>query len=360
LNILPTNGPLISAIVIAYDRPEMIRHALRALLDQTYRDLEIIVVLNGATEEVRHVVGEFQAMASNIEAVFFPVNIYDLDDFTLQLRRVYRAGFEASSGEFVFIQSDDDFVATDFFARMARLFMENPACTTAIGLPQSYYWADGSTVPPGPGAWMDRARYMDGREAALLCISSPDGFMPNAGFCYVMQREAILKAKYFWGGFEITQLTQVVPFGVTGFDAKAAMYWGRGQHQGNVQVDNLPFKSKHRLKLQYILLNQKERENAEVMWRLAFSSDSTKELTRVLRDREDEQTADLLAKSLSACLVSTFLRVFKVAPPSFRSLASRRWWRVLTVVFLWHLPHSLKVFVRAFVPSSLVKRVMKF
>jgi len=338
----------------------MIRHALRALLDQTYRDLEIIVVLNGATEEVRHVVGEFQARASNVEVVSFPVNVYDWDDVTLVTRMVYRAGFEASSGEYVFLQSDDDFVATDFFARMASLFMENSACTTAIGLPESHYWADGSTVPPDPGAWMERARYMEGREAALHCIADPDEFMPNPGFSYVMRRGEILRVDGLWtNGINLPQVTQVVPFGVTGFDAKAAMYWGRGVHQGNVVVNSLSGKRHLRLKLGYLQLDQRIRASAELMWSEAFGSDSTKELTRVLRSFEDEQTAELLAKSLSAGRVPTFLHVLKVGRPSLSSLGSFRWWRVFAVVFLWHLPSSVKAFVRAFVSSSVVKRVMK-
>ncbi len=337
MNILPTDGPLISAIVIAYDRPEMIRHALRTLLDQTYRDLEIIVVLNGATEEVRHVVGEFQATASKIKLVSFPDNIYDLDDFTLQFRKVYRAGFETCEGEFVFFQSDDDFVASDFFARMARLFMENPACTTAMGVAHDHYWSEGIFEPPPPGEWMDRTPYMDGRKAALLALADPNGFMPSAGFSFVMRREEVLKAKDFWGGFELTHLTQVVPFGVTGFDAAAAMYWGRGLHQGNIKVEGMHARRRYNLKLQYIRLNRIERANAVLMWSEAFGPNSTKELTRVLRDREDQETGKLLSQSLSAGRIPTFLRVLNVARPSGRSLWSRKTWREMAVIFHWRM-----------------------
>ena len=358
LSSLPTHGPLISVVVIAYNRPKMLINVLKTLIGQTYSDLEIIVVLHGATTEVRNVVAKFQVTTRNLKSVSFPINLFDLNELTLMFRFVYKAGFEATSGEYVFFQSDDDFVATDFFSRMARLFIDNPACTTAIGLPQSHYWTDRRIVPPSPGAWMDRTTYMDGREAALFCWADPHEFMPNPGFSYVMRRDEVLKAKYFWGGFELTHLTQVMPFGVTGFDAKAAMFWGRGPQQGNVIGHSMPFPARKNLLLHWIQCNKTERVNAEVMWRDAFGPNSTKDLTRVLRTREDRSVVYLLAESLALGRIPTFLHVLRVAPPSFRTISSLKMWRIAVATFFHRLPESFRNFARKFVPSSVIKKVL--
>jgi hypothetical protein len=355
---LPTHGPTISVVVIAYDRAEMIRHTLGTLLCQTYANLELVVVLNGATEEVRNVVNEYQAISSNLRAISFPVNVYDLFDWTLQLRYVYRAGFEATTGEYVFFQSDDDFVAGDFFSRMARLFIDNPDCTTAIGLPQSHYWADRRIVPPSPGTWMDRPTYIDGREAALSCLADPHEFMPNPGFSYVMRRDEVAKAKGFWEGFELTHLTQVVPFGVTGFDAHAGMFWGRGSHQGNAFGHSLPFSSRKNLYLHWLQCNKTERINGEIMWEENFGPDSTKDLSRLLRRREDEIAVEILAESLARGQFFTFLSVLRVTHPSFKTIGSSKMWRLALITFVSRLPESFKNNARYSIPSSVRRKIM--
>ena len=346
---LPVHGPKISVVLIAYDRPSMVEHALKTLTGQTYQDLEIVVVLNGATPEVRTTVAEFQTRSNNVSEVNFPVNIYNLDDFSLQIRTVYRAGFESTTGEFVFFQSDDDYVAQDFFSRMARLFIENGRCHSAIGLPCSHYWSDDRILPAEEGAWSKRSTYMPGTTVALRSLDSRTypGFMPNPGFSYVMSRDGILKAEDFWGGFEMTQLTQVVAFGESGFDPLAAMYWGRGTHQGNVMVDTLPIRRSAALKRMYVSENQKERAVAYAMWQAAFSRAESGELSRLMKAREEEQTVQVFVRSLSAGHVSDAwkaVRLVGIPSMSFVSMLSLQMLRSIARLLT---PRSVRERIRA-------------
>lgn len=314
---LPQNGPLISAIVIAFNRPKMLENSLQSLISQSYKDLEVVLVLNGATTEVRQVAEMLGPKIRNFTVVSFPINVFSIENLPIVFRYVYRAGFDASSGEYVFFQSDDDFVADDFFARMAKLFIDNQSCTTAIGMPHSYYWAEDEVVPPDPGPWEQRATYMDGPTAAYSSMSV-SGFTQNPGFSYVMRRDAIMKAKDFWGGWELTQLAQVVPFGVAGFDRKAIMYWGRGEHQGNVQVNRFRARDHLRIRLQEFQMEKNSRLSAEEMWVDGLGKATTKKLTRVMRLNEDIRKHRLLIKSFFAGEIYFFVKNFWRCSPGIR------------------------------------------
>lgn len=47
---VPANQPLVSVIIPTYNRPEMLRDAIQSVLDQTYRNVEIIVVNDNGTD----------------------------------------------------------------------------------------------------------------------------------------------------------------------------------------------------------------------------------------------------------------------------------------------------------------------
>lgn len=343
-----------SAVLIAYSRTVELQRSLGALTAQTHPNVEIVVVLNGATAPVRDIVQQFQRKVNNIKVVSFPVNIYDLHDWPLQLRYVYRAGFEATTGDFVFFQSDDDFVANDFFARMAHLFGENEFCTTAIGLPHSHYWDSGVTESPAPGSWSLRPRFQEGWEAAVECVLRPKEFMPNPGFSYVMKRSEIMKADIFWQHFEMAHLAMVMPFGVTGFDKEAIMYWGRSETQGNVIGNNLPRHEMIKLKVHYLRQDRSNRRMATLMWRRSLEPEIVKKLAVAFRFRENHQTVYLLALSLSSLNLVQAVRVLRVGRPNVQALAC---WRVFAVTFIFGLPRRLRRLSRI-VPSQTRQRLV--
>ena len=65
------------------------------------------------------------------------MNQFSLDDPSLYITVTWNAALKEATGDYVWIQEDDDFLADDYAEKMVALFEENPECTTAAGLPVS-------------------------------------------------------------------------------------------------------------------------------------------------------------------------------------------------------------------------------
>lgn len=228
--MLTSRTPLVSVIVDTYYRPEMLKHAIRCLREQTYGNLEIVIVNNGATAETISYLAEIEKIESRVKLVHFKTNQFSWDDPCLMVRVCYNAGLNAAAGELVFHQADDDWVAADFIERMVALFLGNPECTTAKGRSVSVL-PDGGLVPVPPAI---RARYIPGLELAMDYMNGSKKIQQrDPGFSFVMLRDELLKLGGFHPDLENQQYFAMVPFGITGYDPDAYMYWRRHELQLN-------------------------------------------------------------------------------------------------------------------------------
>ncbi len=234
----------VSIIIVTHseERLRKLKRILNSLAAQTYPHLEIIVVGNGVTASEHDYLSRWADAASNRRFIPFDTNVWNYDDHSAIGRLRYQPGINLAQGELIFCQSDDDFVAPDFFERMVNLFVENPECMTTIGLPLSYYWASDRVVTPPDGAWKNRPRYMHGKDLVLNWIK--DGsFHPNPGFCFVTRKELFLASgDNIWYGYDTSVLLSLVPQGITGFDAAALMYWGRHDDQAHFELNRRHYK----------------------------------------------------------------------------------------------------------------------
>lgn len=224
-----------SVIIVAYSfrRINYLKKALSSLSNQTYQNIEIILVLNGSDDELYQFSKKWAKQDTRNKLLYFEKG-YDLKNSNVDIGKYrYRKGIEVSSGDYIFCQSDDDFLSNDFFERMNIIFSENKDCITAIGLPVDYYWNDNSYSSPSSGLWQTRDKYTDGKELFLNWIKDRSLFI-NPGFCYVVKREILLKhIQKIWFGYDFSIFMTIVPTGITGFDKNAFMYWGRHQNQSN-------------------------------------------------------------------------------------------------------------------------------
>ncbi|CUW37987.1 putative Glycosyltransferase [Magnetospirillum sp. XM-1] len=277
--------PLVSIVIDTYYRPAMLRRAVEAVRNQTYDNLDIILVDNGSTPETKTVLAELEAADPRIQLVRFAENQFSWDDPHVTIRHCYNAGLAAAKGDLIFHQADDDWLAPDFFERMVALFRENPACTTAIGLSVGVR-PDGSET--SAAALNQRPRFMPGHEMALAVIDGKPVF-GSPGFCFVMRRDVLEAAGGFHESFEQHLLYGVVAFGVTGYDSGAFMYWG--YHEGQL---NKALRKRGWVSLAYSR-SLLEGFGLERRWADAFGAAAARKVTVFIETKAVRTAADVFA-----------------------------------------------------------------
>lgn len=87
----------ISVIISTYNRPDLLKTAIKSVLDQTFQDFELIVVNNNGTEETKNVIDSFNS--GKIRYIFEP-----------KQGRYYanNAAIKVSRGEYIVYLDDDD------------------------------------------------------------------------------------------------------------------------------------------------------------------------------------------------------------------------------------------------------------
>jgi hypothetical protein len=124
--------PLVSVVMVCYNRRDDVREGLKRLSEQSYGDIEVIAVDNASTDGTREMIREEFPPVRVIE---IPVNAGVA---------AYNAGFRAARGKYVLILDDDSFPAADAIGRMVEEFERDPLMGVA-----AFDVRDVSTMP-GP------------------------------------------------------------------------------------------------------------------------------------------------------------------------------------------------------------------
>jgi glycosyltransferase involved in cell wall biosynthesis len=91
------NDPTVSVIIPTHNRSRMLREAVQSVLDQTFRDFEVIVVDDGSTDNTGAVVREFTD--PRVRYIWRENG---------KLARARNTGLEAARGRFIALLDDDD------------------------------------------------------------------------------------------------------------------------------------------------------------------------------------------------------------------------------------------------------------
>ncbi len=101
--------PVVSVLVTVYKRTQFISCALESVLNQTFRDYEIIILDDSGTSICKDICKSFLGMGH--------VH-YHANSQTLGVARSLRDGIKDSKGEFVAILNDDDYWEPDFLTSL--------------------------------------------------------------------------------------------------------------------------------------------------------------------------------------------------------------------------------------------------
>lgn len=123
------DGPLVTVIIAAYNRSEVLRHALASAIGQTYRRLEILVIGDACTDDSEQVV----AAAGDPR-----VRWINLERNSGSQAGPNQAGLEAAHGELIAYLGQDDVWRRDHVALLvADLERSGADVTSAV---PSYVW----------------------------------------------------------------------------------------------------------------------------------------------------------------------------------------------------------------------------
>ncbi|OGX27131.1 MAG: hypothetical protein A2787_02030 [Omnitrophica WOR_2 bacterium RIFCSPHIGHO2_01_FULL_48_9] len=229
-----TQAPVFTTILDTYYRPALLKEAVNALLRQTYEKQEIILVSNGGTPETVEYLREVEAKDKRVKLIYFKENQYSVDDPQKMLDVCLNAGLKIATGDYIWYQADDDMIADDYAEKMVRLFEGNPECLTAAGSSLSID-INGQIMTSAPKIYNERPRYSEGHIVALDHLRG--GRMFNApGTILTVKREALIKFGGFHRAIDLSQTFGIMPFGITGFDETAILYWRRHEGQLNKQL----------------------------------------------------------------------------------------------------------------------------
>lgn len=118
------NTQLISIVVPAYNIELYIARCLDSLLSQTYRNLEIIVVNDGSTDETGAIIDAYASRDSRVVAVH-------KENGGVSSARI--CGIHAAKGDYIGFVDGDDFAEPEMFSRLLKNMLEYNADISHCG-----------------------------------------------------------------------------------------------------------------------------------------------------------------------------------------------------------------------------------
>jgi glycosyltransferase involved in cell wall biosynthesis len=151
------SGPLVSCVIPAWNAERFIEEAIRSVLDQTYGQVEIIVVDDGSTDGTADVV---QGFGDRVR--------YVAQENAGPATARNRGVAEATGAFLSFLDADDLWVADKLAKQLAR-FRARPDLSYSVGMVQNF-WEDEVAVEAEHMASHARARPIAGYVTLTLLV----------------------------------------------------------------------------------------------------------------------------------------------------------------------------------------------
>ncbi|MEE1047672.1 MAG: glycosyltransferase family 2 protein [Clostridia bacterium] len=116
--------PLISVIVPIYKVEQYLKRCLDSIINQTYKNLEIILVDDGSPDRCGEMCDEFSKADSRIRVVH---------KINGGLSSARNAGLDIMTGEYVGFVDSDDWIESEMFEKLYELLVSNGAQIAACG-----------------------------------------------------------------------------------------------------------------------------------------------------------------------------------------------------------------------------------
>lgn len=117
---------LVTTIIPVYNRSEMLQEAVRSVLEQTYRPIEIILVNDGSTDNTAEVLDRMAAEYPDL------IKVVHKDNGGPGLAR--EAGRIVARGEYIQYLDSDDWLLPGKFKIQVKALQDDPTCGIAYGI----------------------------------------------------------------------------------------------------------------------------------------------------------------------------------------------------------------------------------
>ena len=303
-----SNKKKFSVLVHTYNRPEYLSETTEAILNQTYENLELILIDDGATEETKERLFEYQRKDKRVKLLHFEENQFSWDDPLQIIDVCFNAALNMSTGDYIWHQDDDDIIADDYIEKMVDLFEGHPDCTSAAGLPvnmdsEGHVWEN--QIINRKSNY--RSKYMSGYILALEVLNNLDrgtALFSAPGQIFSFRRDALEKYGGFHKAYEIHHIYGIVPFGVTGFDESAYFYWRRHEGQLNKALTSRGYVGTD------IILSMINDLDFEKKWKV-FGNDTAKYVTKTIRDNRASVAAEQFTTYLVFFQISNCIKIIR-------------------------------------------------
>lgn len=112
------DGPLVSVVMTAYDAQDYVEVAAQSILDQSYNNIELIIVDDCSTDSTPQILMELEARDPRVKVILKTTN-----DGTYVSKNM---GILQARGEFVALQDSDDWSHPDRIAKSVAALMARP------------------------------------------------------------------------------------------------------------------------------------------------------------------------------------------------------------------------------------------
>ncbi|HJX32230.1 MAG TPA: glycosyltransferase, partial [Thermodesulfobacteriota bacterium] len=119
-----SNNPLISLIVSVYNISKYLERCLNSIIEQSYKNIEILLVDDGSTDSSGHLCNLYQEKDNRIKVIHKTNN---------GLSSTRNAGLAVMQGDYVGFVDGDDFIDTYMYETLVKAMLDNEADIVQTG-----------------------------------------------------------------------------------------------------------------------------------------------------------------------------------------------------------------------------------
>ena len=123
------NRPLISIIIPVYNAESYIRRCLESVLSQTYKEIQVILVNDGSTDDTLSILEEYSRSDSRIQLI-------NKDNSGVSKTR--NIGIDISDGEYIGFVDADDYLEPEMYEKLYNAIKKTAADVACCGYYQDF------------------------------------------------------------------------------------------------------------------------------------------------------------------------------------------------------------------------------